>query len=219
VTLPDPPLLVITDRQQAQGPIEAVAEAAFAGGCRWLSLREKDLDTASREALLRRLVAIGRRFGATVMVHEDIDAAVATQAGGVHLPRGVSPAAARRRLGAAVLIGCSAHDARELEAAAGADYATLSPIFPSASKPGYGPALGVSRFAAVVAGARLPVIALGGVDATNVASCIDAGAAGVAVMGGVMAATDVAALMAGLTRTLAVALAARGSGGHSDASS
>ena len=118
-----------------------------------------------------------------------------------------------------MLIGCSAHDARELEAAAGADYATLSPIFPSASKPGYGPALGVSRFAAVVAAARLPVIALGGVDATNVASCIDAGAAGVAVMGGVMSATDVAALMAGLTRTLAAALAARGSGGHSDASS
>ena len=62
--LPDPPLLVITDRRQARGPLEMVAEAAFAGGCRWLSLREKDLDALSREALLRRLVTIGRRFGA-----------------------------------------------------------------------------------------------------------------------------------------------------------
>ena len=217
--LPDPPLLVITDRRQAREPIEMVAEAAFAGGCRWLSLREKDLDALSREALLRRLVTIGRRFGATVMVHEDIDAAIAAAACGVHLPSGVSPAAARRRLGASALIGCSTHDGRELAAAEGADYATLSPVFPSASKPGYGPTLGIARFTEATAAARFPVIALGGVDATNIASCIAAGAAGVAVMGGVMAATDVAAVMAGLTRALAVALAARASGGHSGASS
>jgi thiamine-phosphate pyrophosphorylase len=209
VRLPDPPLLVITDRHQARGSLETVAEAAFAGGCRWLSLREKDLDMASRAALLRRLVAIGRRFGATVMVHEDLEAAVAAASGGVHLPSGASPIAARRRLGAAALIGCSTHDARELEAAAGADYATLSPIFPSASKPGYGPALGVARLAATAAAARLPLVALGGIDATNITQCIDAGAAGVAVMGGVMAAADVAVVMAGLTGTLATALAAR----------
>jgi thiamine-phosphate pyrophosphorylase len=213
VTLPDPPLLVITDRRQAPGPIDAVAEAAFAGGCRWLSLREKDLDAADRAALLHRLVAIGRRFGATVMVHEDIAAAIAAGAGGVHLPGGASPAAARRRLGAAALIGCSTHDARELEAAAAADYATLSPIFASASKPGYGPVLGIARLASAAAAARLPVIALGGVDAGNIASCIEAGAAGVAVMGGVMAAADVASVMAGLTGTLATALAARRAGG------
>ena len=219
MSLPDPPLLVITDRRQARGPIESVAEAAFAGGCRWLSLREKDLDAPSRRALLRRLVAIGRRFGATVMVHEDVDAAIAAEAGGVHLPRGISPAEARRRLGASALIGCSTHDARELTAAAGADYVTLSPVFPSASKPGYGPALGIDRFAAAAAAARLPVIALGGVDAANIASCINAGAAGVAVMGGVMAAADVATVMAGLIRTLAPALAARGSDRHSGASS
>ena len=218
MTLPDPPLLLITDRRQARGPLERVAEAAFAGGCRWLSLREKDLDAPSRQALLRHLVDIGRRFGATVMVHEDVDAAIAAQAGGVHLPAGIWPAEARRRLGASALIGCSIHHARELAAATGADYVTLSPVFPSASKPGYGPALGIGRFGAAAAGARLPVIALGGVDATNLAACINAGAAGVAVMGGVMAAADAAAVMAGLIRTLARALAARGSDGHSGAS-
>jgi thiamine-phosphate pyrophosphorylase len=218
VRLPHPPLLVITDRHQARRPIEAVAEAAFAGGCRWLSLREKDLDAESRQTLLRRLVALGRRFGATVMVHEDIEAAIAAAAGGVHLPSGASPVAARRRLGAEALIGCSTHDATELAAAAGADYATLSPIFPSASKPGYGPAVGTTRLASAVAAARLPVIALGGIDATNIAPCVEAGAAGVAVMGGVMAAADATAIMAGLIRTLADALAARGAGGHSGAS-
>lgn len=215
--LPDPPLLVITDRHQARQPLDAVAEAAFTGGCRWLSLREKDLDPAARRALLRRLVLLGRRFGAVVTIHDDIEAALATGAAGVHLSSRALSAGARQRLGATALIGGSAHDEAELaaSAAAGADYATLSPIFPSASKPGYGPPLGAARLAALVAAARLPVIALGGVDETNAAVCLRAGAAGIAVMGAVMAAADPAAVMAGLIRTLGGALAARAGGGHS----
>ncbi len=217
MTLPDPPLLVITDRRQARQPLETVAEAAFASGCRWLSLREKDLDAEARRALLRRLVALGRRFGAAVTVHEDIEAAIATEAAGVHLPSSAILPDARQRLGAAALVGCSAHDQAELAAAtaAGADYATLSPFFPSASKPGYGPALGPARFAAMVAATRLPVIALGGVDETNAAACMRAGAAGLAVMGTVMSAADPASVIAGLIETLGAALAGRPDGSHS----
>ncbi len=59
--LPVPPLLVISDRRQAHRPLEALAEAAFAGGSRWFSLREKDLRSAERRAMLRALVALGRR--------------------------------------------------------------------------------------------------------------------------------------------------------------
>jgi thiamine-phosphate pyrophosphorylase len=89
--------------------------------------------------------------------------------------------------------GRSCHSIEELETAGdeGFDYATLSPVFPTPSKPGYGPALGVEglrRGAAAVPG--LPVVALGGVTAGNAAACVDAGAAGVAVMGAVMAAPD-----------------------------
>jgi thiamine-phosphate pyrophosphorylase len=84
--------------------------------------------------------------------------------------------------------GRSCHDAAELAdaAARGAAYATLSPIFESPSKPGYGPALGPDA----LRDAPLPVLALGGVDPTNAAACLAAGAAGVAVMGGVMGADD-----------------------------
>ena len=61
---------------------------------------------------------------------------------------------------------------------------TLSPIFASASKPGYGPALGLERLAEVAAVSPLPVIALGGIeDEGSVRACLDAGAAAVAVMG------------------------------------
>lgn len=206
--LPDPPILVITDRRQARQPLEEIAAAVFAAGCRWLSLREKDLAAASRLDLLRRLVAVGRAHGALVTVHEDVAAARAAGAAGVHLPAGVAPGPARAALGAAALIGCSVHGTAELIAAAGADYATLSPIFTSASKPGYGPAVGVGALAAAVGAAPLPVVALGGLEAANAASCIAAGARGIAVMGAVMAADNPAAVMTGLIRTVGAALAA-----------
>ncbi len=208
--LPDPPILVITDRRQARRPLEEVAEAVFAAGGRWLSLREKDLDPAERLALLRRLVESGRPWGACVGVHDDVAAAMAAGAGALHLAAGAAPEAARRAVGSSVLIGGSAHDAAELAALAGAaDYATLSPIFATASKPGYGPALGLDGFAALAARVPLPVLALGGVAAENATAAIAAGAGGMAVMSGVMAAGDPGLVMAGLIKTVRAGLAAR----------
>jgi thiamine-phosphate pyrophosphorylase len=189
--LPRPKLLVISDRRQAARPLTEIVDAAFRAGCRWFSLREKDLPSCERRDLLCALVARGRRHGATVTVHDDIEAAVATGAGGVHLPAGGDPAAARRRLPSG-LIGVSVHSPAEAAAqlAAGADYVTLSPIFLTASKPGHGPALGL---AALRQAARLTtgaVVALAGIDAVNAGSCLAAGAAGIAVMGEAMRAAD-----------------------------
>jgi thiamine-phosphate pyrophosphorylase len=209
--IPQPPLLVITDASQASQSLPEIAAAAFAGGCRWLSLREKGLRPEDRLALLRRLVALGRRWDARVMVHDDVDAALVAGAAGVHLPAGGSPAAARRRLGAGALIGFSAHDAAEIARGAGegADYVTLSPLFASASKPGYGPALGSEGFARLAADAPLPVIALGGIaDPAEIGAAVAAGAAGVAVMGAVMAAADPFGATQTILRGLAAALAA-----------
>jgi thiamine-phosphate pyrophosphorylase len=212
--LPEPPLLVITDRHQAQAPLESMAAALFAGGCRWLSLREKDLPPLERLALLRRLVALGKPFGATVTVHDDLAAASAAGAAGIHLPAGASPGAARASLGDGVLIGVSAHQATEIRTAAaeGADYATLSPIFSSASKPGYGPALGLGALGEAW---PLPVLGLGGIEIGNIASCLAAGASGVAVMGAAMRAADPRRSMAELIAAAAPALAARRSRVHS----
>jgi thiamine-phosphate pyrophosphorylase len=189
--LPVPPLLVISDRRQARQPLQQVAEAAFAGGCRWFSLREKDLPPDERRALLGALVTLGRRFGAVVTAHEDIEAVAAVGADGVHMPTGGSPAGARARLPGA-LIGASAHSADEAAALlrAGADYVTASPVFVTASKPGYGPALGLDGLARIVAAARGPVVALGGITPENAAACLAAGACGIAVMGEVMRAAD-----------------------------
>jgi thiamine-phosphate pyrophosphorylase len=197
------PLLVITDRKGAPRPLEETVAAALRGGCRWLSLREKDLGHAERSALLDRAVALARPFGATITVHGDLEAAEAAGVG-VHLPAGASPAQARARLGEGALIGLSVHSARGAAAVhPAADYVTLSPIFGSISKPGYGPALGVQGLADAVAGARVPIVALGGIEAGNLDSCFAAGAAAVAVMGAVMTAADPEAATAALVRALA----------------
>jgi thiamine-phosphate pyrophosphorylase len=203
VRLPVPPLLVISDRRQARRPLEELAEAVFAGGCHWFSLREKDLPPAERRALLGALVALGHRWGATVTVHDDIDAAAMADADGVHLPSGGSPEAARLRLPGA-LIGASAHSAEEASTllSAGADYVTVSPVFVTASKPGYGPALGLDGLARIVARATGPVIALGGVTAANAAPCLAAGAPGIAVMGEVMRAADPQAAVEAILREI-----------------
>jgi thiamine-phosphate pyrophosphorylase len=183
-------LLVITDRHQARHRIEVIAEAiAQAGGC-WLLLRDKDLEAAERRALADRLSVVTSRYGMHLSVSRDVDLAAQFGAS-VHLQSAAAVDAARRRLGPGALIGVSAHGIDEVSAAAaaGADYVTLSPIYLTSSKPGYGPALGVAAIAAA-AGAGIPIIALGGVTAVTARQCLDAGAAGVAVMGEIMRSSD-----------------------------
>lgn len=202
--LPDPPLLVITDRRQARGDLVALAEAVFRGGGRWLSLREKDLLPGPRLALLRQLVTCARGFDAVVTVHADVEAAASAGAAGVHLPAGAALGAVRARLGPEALIGVSAHSRSEIEmaTAGGADYITLSPVFASASKPGYGPALGPEGLAELAGRSVCPVIALGGVTRETAKACLDAGAAGLAVMGPVMRSPDPAREVAEMTKLL-----------------
>jgi thiamine-phosphate pyrophosphorylase len=201
-------LLVITDRKAAARPLEEVVAAVLRGGGRWLSLREKDLRHEERLSLLSRIVMLAQSFGATITVHGDLAAAAAAGVG-LHLPAGGSPEQVRARLGRDALIGLSVHSADEAARAdPTADYVTLSPIFGSISKPGYGPALGVQDLADAAAHARVPIVALGGVSADNLGPCLAAGAAAVAVMGAVMAAADPEAATAALVRALGAAAVA-----------
>ncbi|GJE68911.1 thiamine phosphate synthase [Methylorubrum podarium] len=189
-----PSLLVVTDRHGADRPLPETVRAAVAGGVRFVWLRDRDLDRGARQDLARDLIAILAPVGGCLVVGGDVELARETGAQGVHLPgsAGIDGIRrARQTLGAAALIGFSAHSVDEIGAAeaAGADYATLSPIFLTASKPGYGPALGLDALRAAAVH-RLPIFALGGIDADNARACREVGAAGVAVMGGVMRGPD-----------------------------
>lgn len=193
--LPQPPLLVVTDRRQAPRALADILGAAFRGGCRWASIREKDLPPAEQVALARSLLPLARDFGARLMLHGD--AALARDSGldGVHLPAGSDALGARVLLGADALIGLSIHDSVEAEAldSAAVDYAVAGPAALTESKPGYGPALGTAGLAALAAACRVPLLTIGGITAGNARMFMDCGIAGIAVMGGLMLADDPAA--------------------------
>jgi thiamine-phosphate pyrophosphorylase len=205
--LPDPPLLVVTDRRQAERSLADILDAAFAAGARWASIREKDLSKAEQAALAKQLFLVAERHGARLLLHGDPAVALPAGLAGVHLPAGTDPRRARALLGQAALIGVSVHvpaEAARLDPAA-VDYAVAGPAFATASKPGYGPALGRAGLAAMVRAARVPVLAIGGVTVESIPELLAAGVAGVAVMGGVMRAVD----PADAVRRLLAALAAR----------
>lgn len=177
------PLLVITDRGQAQRPLIEIVEEALLGGCRWVSLREKDLSREERMALVQQILPLVRRFGGTLLVHDDISAAKV--ADGVHLPANGNVAQARNMLGENACIGLSCHTLDDVARARDADYVTLGPVAPTRSKPGYVPQLGADDFRDATR-YGMPVVALGGVDETNVRALKEAGARGFAIMGSVM---------------------------------
>lgn len=203
-TLPRPPLLLITDRHQSSQTLPEIADAAFRAGGRWLLFRDKDLPFADRMAMGRDLAALARAYTACFSVSGDVGLAGELGVDGMHIAADGDVASARRALGDTVMIGQSTHDLDEARRAQddGADYVTLSPIFASASKPGYGPIIGADGLARIVRQVSVPVFALAGISGANAASCLAAGAAGVAVMGEVMRATEPGPVMAGLIDAL-----------------
>ena len=202
--LPEPPLLLVTDRRQSRWPLVQVVADAIATGCRWISVREKDLSEDDQVALVRALLPIARCEGARVSLHGDPALARAANADGAHLSARSDPLAARKLLGADKLIGVSIHTVTEAEVIdpAVVDYAIAGPAFETASKPGYGPEIGRNGLAEIAVAARVPVLAIGGINAMRVAEVLAAGPAGIAVMGGVMRAANPQQEMKALLATI-----------------
>lgn len=171
----------LTDRR-AVGGLEnllAVIARALADGIDMIQLREKDLDARELWTFAHAARALPNPRGTRLLINERFDVALAAGLDGVHLPsRSIAAREIRRIAPAGFLIGVSAHTLAEIDP--DADFAVVSPVFPSKSKPGYGPPLGIEGLAALAQASPIPVFALGGITKENAASCVAAGAAGVA---------------------------------------
>ena len=187
----------ITNRRLVKGDflaqIERVAAMEMVD---WLIVREKDLSVEEYRMLFAKVARIVHKGGKKCLAHGRIALGVMSELGadGLHLPldilrewRAASGRRSAPQAGAVQLVGASAHSAAELaEAAAlGADYATLSPIFATACKPGAVP-LGIAALAAACKESPLPVFALGGISMDKLDACIEAGAAGCCMMSELM---------------------------------
>jgi thiamine-phosphate pyrophosphorylase len=205
VQLPDPPLLLVTDRRQARHPLPDIIADALKAGCRWVSLREKDLPQDEQILLARGIAPLTRAHGGQLLLHGEAELAKLAGADGVHLSAGADLAAARALLGRDKLVGVSIHTVTEAQALDPSlvDYVLAGPAFETASKPGYGPEIGRKGVIEIARAARVPVLAIGGINSARVGELIAAGAAGVAVMGGVMRAADPAQEVRALIATLA----------------
>jgi len=171
------------------------AEIAVAGGATVVQLRRKGAATDE-------LIETGRPFRelpATFVVNDDVQAAIGVGADGVHLGR--EDDGAERALGAGMMLGLSAATVDEATEAerAGAAYIGAGPVWATPSKPDADPPMGLDGLREICAAVTVQVVAIGGIDATNAADCIRAGAAGVAV---IRAARDAAALRAEIDAAL-----------------
>lgn len=158
-----------------EGLIDVVPEGADV-----IQLRDK---SAPVGVLLERAKKLRALYEGPIVVNDRLDVCLAAGLDGVHLPGNrVAPERLRRVAGKPLWIGVSCHNEEEVKWAEGegADYVYLSPIFAVASKPGYGPALGIEYLARVCKAVRVPVLALGGVTVANEPQCLEAGAAGIA---------------------------------------
>jgi thiamine-phosphate pyrophosphorylase len=193
----DPSLYLVTDPAQGGGrPLAEVVAAAVQGGVTLVQLRDK---AAGGRALLeqaRALQALLTPRGVPLIVNDRVDVAVAAGAAGCHVGQSDLPAAAARALlGPDAILGVSL-DAVDQVAAVdpdAVDYVAHGPFAVTATKADAGGPVGAEGLAAVRRRTPLPLVAIGGIDATNAGLAIGAGADGVAIVSAIMAAADPAA--------------------------
>jgi thiamine-phosphate pyrophosphorylase len=156
------------------------ARKAVAGGATVVQLRLKGASTDE-------VVEVGRSFRdlpVPFVVNDDVEAAIELGADGVHLGR--DDRGAKRALAAGLMLGASAASVDEARAgeSLGAAYIGAGPVWATPSKPDADPPIGLQGLREICEAVAIPVVAIGGIDATNAADCLTAGAAGVAVLRG-----------------------------------
>ncbi len=174
---------------------ERCAAAAVRAGVAWVQLRMKREPPEERRRIARRVRAITQGSGTGLIVNDDLDLAIEIEADGVHLGQGdpPGPAEARRRWGRAdAVIGLSTHNAEQAARAVslGADYIGVGPVFATPTKPDGDPPLGPAAAADAARRAGCPAVAIGGIDASNVAEVLRAGMVNFAVVRAVCASAE-----------------------------
>jgi thiamine-phosphate pyrophosphorylase len=170
----------------ARPDLAAFLEAAVRGGVDLVQLREKELPDGELLRVLEEARAVTRELGVPLVVNDRPDLAVLVGADYVHVGQDDLPLHAVRRFG--IPAGLSTHSREELERAE-ADYVAVGPVFATPTKPGR-PAVGLELVRHAAVHAPAPWFAIGGIDRTNVAGVVAAGARRIAVVRAICDAGD-----------------------------
>jgi thiamine-phosphate pyrophosphorylase len=165
------------------------ARIGIDGGATVVQWRLKDRPTVEVVERGRAARSLCARHGVAFIVNDDVEAALMLGADGVHLGR--SDVGAERAKEQGLIVGLSAWSVDEATAATLADYIGAGPVWATPSKADADPPIGLDGLRAICEAVSVPVVAIGGVDASNAADCVRAGAGGVAVIRAVADAANI----------------------------
>jgi thiamine-phosphate pyrophosphorylase len=199
-------LLLVTDRHQIHGrSLLTVLSHAIPAGVQAIQLRERDLPTGELLSLAGDIQAMATPGGASLIINDRVDLAMALGLDGVHLRADSLPShSVRHIIGPRRLIGISTHSAEDVRRVSEgcADYVVFGPIFDTPSKRSFGPPLGLDLLADVCRNSSIPIFAIGGITCERVREVRQAGAHGVAVIGALLARDDISASVREFTQAL-----------------
>lgn len=179
--------------------------AAVAGGATIVQLRDKDASTAAMIETGRALKEILRGTGVRLIINDNVEAAIASGADGLHIGQeDMSAAEARRMIGPDMILGLSV-ETETLASAIDAgivDYAGVGPVFATATKPDHKQPIGFDGLARIIGLSPVPSVAIGGLKADHVAGVLSAGADGLAVVSAICGQPDPRAATALIARAI-----------------
>jgi len=203
-------LYAVTDRRWLNGgKLSDAVESAIRGGAGMVQLREKDLDdeTFLEEAL--KLKSVCARYKVPLIINDNVSVALKADADGVHVGQSDLDAAdVRGLIGPDKILGVSAHSLDEalLAVKHGADYLGVGAAFATGSKTDVN-VISHGIYREICSNVEIPVVAIGGIDADNIAELKGSGISGAAVISAVFAADDIEAAARKLKVKIAEAIA------------
>jgi len=203
-----PLVYLITDRRQLRVPATSpdptclieFAKRASIAGVDLIQIRERDLHAGLVLQITDEITKSVQPRGTRVLVNDRAD--IAASAGcGVHLTTlSLDAGVVRAAFGSQILVGVSTHSLEEAQKAEqqNADLIVFGPVFDTESKRQFGPPVGIESLRTVASSVAIPVLALGGINLTNMRATLDAGAAGVAGISMFARAEDLGELVAAI---------------------
>jgi thiamine-phosphate pyrophosphorylase len=195
-------LYLVTDRRLCGGkPLEEVIIKAVKGGAAYVQLREKDVSTRFFVEEAKRLKKLLEPYKVPLIINDRVDVALACRAEGVHIGQEDMPyEIVRKLMGQKAIIGLSVETWKDVEASQklGLSYIGVSPVFSTATKTDTKDAWGLEGLVKIKAYSRHPLVAIGGINESNVREVMRAGADCVAVVSAICASPDPAAATSNL---------------------
>ena len=189
-----PAIYPITDTKISGISLPEQVDRMISGGAAFIQIREKHGTSRDFYCAAVEAIKLARTKNVRVIINDRVDIAMMVDADGVHLGQeDISPVHARRLLGENKIIGYSTHTAVQAAEAVKLpiDYLAFGPVFPTRTKENPDPVVGIKQLAQIkqIAGG-LPLVAIGGIDASNVRSVLDAGADTAAVISAALSGPD-----------------------------